>query len=146
MPISLTAFVARHNLPKTTAFRYCQQLNIAVANGLTDEDCERLLEKFGVSRPSSKSGAIILRPPGAIDVPGANSAPTVSGDLSSVTAAMEQAAALAAHSTTELQGFLNQYAHYRVAGAIAKIDAQVAAMESTALNSAVGKLAGGNAA
>ncbi len=139
MAISLSEFCKTNDLPKTSVYRKCQALGINAANGLTDDDCDKLKREFGV-------GAIVLRHGGAIDLPGVNSAPTVAGDLSNLEATQKQAAALAGASAEQLQSFLDGYATHRVMGAIASIDAQVAALEGKALNNALGKLGGGNSA
>lgn len=139
MSVSLSEFCKNNNLAKSSVYRKCQSLGINAANGLTDEDCDRLKREFGV-------GAMILRPSTSIDIPNVGAAPSIASDLSHVDAARQQAAALTGASAERLQEFLDGYAQHRVMGAIASIDAQVAAFEGKALNNALGKLAGGNAA
>jgi hypothetical protein len=139
MPISLSEFCKNNNLAKSSVYRKCQAIGIKAVNGLTEEDCDRLKREFGV-------GAMILRPSTSIDVPTVGVAPSIASDLSHIDAARKKAAALTGESAERLQEFLDGYAQHRVMGAIASIDAQVAALEGKALNNALGKLGSGNAA
>lgn len=47
--ISLHSFAGEYNLPKSSVYRKCKELNIPTAEGLSVEDCDRLLEIFGLA-------------------------------------------------------------------------------------------------
>lgn len=46
MNISLTKFCKDHDLPKSSVYRRCQELNISTADGLAAGDADRLLHEF----------------------------------------------------------------------------------------------------
>jgi len=48
MKISLHSFCKDRGLPKSTVHRRCQEMGIDTSDGLTQDDCDRLLEEFGV--------------------------------------------------------------------------------------------------
>lgn len=47
MNISLSAFCKQHDIPKSSAYRKAQEMGIDTAEGLTPEDCDRLLTAMG---------------------------------------------------------------------------------------------------
>lgn len=49
MNISLTKFCKDHELPKSSVYRRCQELNFDTSDGLTPEQCDRLLLEFDVA-------------------------------------------------------------------------------------------------
>lgn len=145
---SLSEFSKQSGIAKTTLYRRGKELGISFTKegGLTADEKDRLANACGVS-PAAAQGAITLRPTGGIDLPEVNPCPNVFGDYSHTTLVQEQAAQIQEVSTDRLQQFLSAYTQHRVLGAIAQIDAQVDAIQATAINAALGKLnGGGNAA
>ncbi len=51
MNISLTKFCKDHDLPKSSVYRRCQELNISTADGLEAGDADRLLNEFDCIPP-----------------------------------------------------------------------------------------------
>jgi len=51
MNTSLTKFCKDHNLPKSSVYRRCQELNIDTTDGLTPDACDRLRHEFDVELP-----------------------------------------------------------------------------------------------
>lgn len=49
MSVSLHSFCKEHNLPKSSVYRRAQELNIPTSDGLSEQDCDRLLQEFGVT-------------------------------------------------------------------------------------------------
>ncbi len=49
MNTSLTKFCKDYNLPKSSVYRRCQELNIDSKDGLTPEACDQLLHEFDVT-------------------------------------------------------------------------------------------------
>ncbi|MBD2072693.1 hypothetical protein H6F86_02070 [Phormidium sp. FACHB-592] len=48
MNTSLSKFCKDHDLPKSSVYRRCQELNIDTSDGLSPEACDRLLHEFDV--------------------------------------------------------------------------------------------------
>lgn len=46
--ISLHGFCRDHNLPKSTVYERCKLLEISTSDGLSSDDCDRLLKEFNV--------------------------------------------------------------------------------------------------
>lgn len=49
MAISLHSFCKENGLPKSSVYRRCQEINISTSDGLSESDCDRLLQEFGVT-------------------------------------------------------------------------------------------------
>jgi len=55
--VSLHGFCRDNNLPKSTVYERCKLLGIVTSDGLSADDCDRLLEAFSVK---SKSDGEVL--------------------------------------------------------------------------------------
>lgn len=62
--VSLSSFSTKYDLPKTTVYRKCEELRIPTSNGLSPDDCDRLLSAFGLSKPVTPASA----PPAEVSI------------------------------------------------------------------------------
>lgn len=149
--ISLTRFCKENDLSKTSTWELCRELGIPTSEGLNDEAVAKLKDALGIKdKPAAptddepvKPGSIILHQGRSLpSLPGQFQAPDLEIDLGDFYDLQDRGAKLADASAQQLGSFLSRYAAHRVQQSIARIDAEISAIEGQALNQAVGKLAG----
>ncbi len=59
MNISLTKFCKDNDLPKSSVYRRCQELNISTADGLASSDADRLLHEFDLIPQTEEPAAAV---------------------------------------------------------------------------------------
>lgn len=150
--ISLNEFARERNVNPGTVHRKCRELGITTADGLTNGAIAALDAHFPLpTKPQTpttddepvKPGSIILHQGRSLPtLPGQFQAPDLEIDLGDFYDLQDRGAKLADASAQQLGSFLSRYAAHRVKQSIARIDAEISAIEGQALNQAVGKLAG----